>query len=304
MTTTVFMGTPVAAVPTLEALAGSTRVTAVITQPDRPRGRSGAPEATPVKRRALELDLPVAEPDSADALNQVMTGLGPVDVGVVVAYGRILRREVIEVPAAGFLNVHFSLLPRWRGAAPVNRAIMAGDSMTGVTLIKIDEGLDTGPVLNAQAIDIGSDETAGNLTGRLSVLGARLLVDSLPRYLAGEIIPVEQSSDGLTYAAKIESSERAIDLTLQPREVVNHVRGLSPAPAATLLIDGVAHKILMAEITDEHIEPGTWALHDSWPIVGVSDGAIRVLQIQAPGRSAVAADAWARGLRVDSGLVA
>lgn len=297
-----FLGTPTLAVATLEELAGTTEVALVVTQPDRPRGRSSDPMPSPVKERALELGLPVAQPDTARALLECLLDVQPLDVGVVVAYGRLLSPEVFNLPASGMLNVHFSLLPRWRGAAPVNRAVMAGDSMSGVTLIQIDDGLDTGPVLTAQAVDVSPQENAGELTQRLASLGARLMAGNLGRFVDGEIRPVPQSSEGMTYAAKIGPEDRLLGTRLGARGFINHVRGLAPSPGATLEIDGRRHKILGAAPTDEKVAPGTWEVKDGWPIVGLENGAVRLVRLQAPGRKVMAGDEWARGMPTAAGL--
>jgi methionyl-tRNA formyltransferase len=196
----------------------------------------------------------VSHEDLADAL----IGAGPFTVGVVVAYGRIIRLASLQVPHAGMLNVHFSLLPRWRGAAPVNRALIEGDTMTGVTIIKLDEGLDTGPVLTAQAVDIGTEEDSGGLTDRLARLGARLLVDNLDGYVNGEVVPVPQSGEGASYAAKLSKADRALSVDTDPTSFVNRVRGLSPQPAGIIRIDGEVHKIYAAETADADIVTGTW----------------------------------------------
>jgi len=212
MARVVFLGTPEAAVPALEHLVGEHDVGLVITQPDRARGRSGTPKPPPVKEAATRHGIPVAQPESGEELLSALKEHGPFDVGVVVAYGRILKPDVLGAPQHGMVNAHFSLLPRWRGAAPVARALMAGDSMTGVTIMKIDEGLDTGPILTAQAIDILEDDDAGRLTSKLAELGGRLLVDTLPGYMSGDIEPVAQSDAGLTYAEKVEKGDRPIDV--------------------------------------------------------------------------------------------
>lgn len=201
MTRVAFLGTPPAALPTLKALSATYDLELVVTQPDRPRGRSKKPVPPPVKSAALEIGARVEQPATSGGLFEALSSVAGLDLGVVVAYGRIIRPEALHIPRMGMLNVHFSLLPRWRGAAPVSRALIAGDTMTGVTIIKLDEGLDTGPVLTAQAVDIKGDENAGSLTERLAVLGAELLMKALPAYLSGELEPVPQSDEGLTYAS-------------------------------------------------------------------------------------------------------
>jgi methionyl-tRNA formyltransferase len=222
---------------------------------------------------------------------------------VVVAFGRILAPDSLAVPARGMLNVHFSLLPRWRGAAPVARALMAGDPMTGVTIIRLDEGLDTGPVLTAQAVDIDGDEVAGELTARLSRLGARLLSDVLPSYTSGDLEPVAQSDVGLTYADKIDPGERSIRLDGPKLGEINRVRALSPEPGATLLIDGAPHQVLRARSHPATPEPGTWIAVDGVPVAGLGDGGMELIEILPPGKRPMPGQEWLRGLRRESGRV-
>lgn len=303
MSRVVFLGTPRAAVPTLQLLDREHTIGLVVTQPDRPKGRSGKPAPPPVKKYAQEYGLPVAQPTSHGDLANVVSDHGPFDVGVVVAYGRILRSEILDAPEHGLLNVHFSLLPRWRGAAPVARALMAGDTMTGVTIMRLDQGLDTGPVLTAQAIDIGQEENAGELTERLAILGARLLVSSVPSYLDGELQPVEQTNEGSTYAAKIAREDRPIDIGSEAASAVAQVRGLAPEPAATLEIDGDRHKIYEARVSIESVASGTWTTIDGRPFAGLRHGAIELVRLQAPGRTAQAGEAWLNGRHSNRGVV-
>jgi methionyl-tRNA formyltransferase len=303
MARVVFLGTPEEAVPTLTALHQTQEIGLVVTQPDRPKGRSRRPVPPPVKNAALELGLTVAQPESRAELAEGIAEHGPFDVGVVVAYGRILRPEVLEQPAHGFVNVHFSLLPRWRGAAPVARALMAGDPMTGVSIIVLEEGLDTGPVLTAQAIDILPDDNAGTLTDRLATVGARLLAEVLPDYLTGELRPVPQTDEGATYAEKIEPEDRVIDPSADVDAVVAQVRGLAPVPGATLVIDGTPHKILAVRPASHEVAAGSWVAVGDRPIVGLGDGAIEVVTIQPPGRNPMSGEDWLRGLHRKGGNV-
>jgi len=303
MARVVFLGTPEAAVPTLEQLHRQHELSLVVTQPDRPKGRSKRPVPPPVKVAAAKLGLDIAQPENRAGLATTVGGHGPFDVGVVVAYGRIIRPEVLALPEHGMLNVHFSLLPRWRGAAPVARAIMAGDPMTGVTLLKLDEGLDTGPVLTAQAVDILEGETGGELTTRLADLGARLLSDVIGQYLDGALQPVNQTDEGLTYADKITAEDRPISVDAEVATVINQVRGLAPSPAATLAIDGQPHKILGVRAAATHPEPGTWVEVDGAPIIGLADGGLEITELQPSGKSLQTGDDWARGRRRDGGRV-
>lgn len=303
MTRVAFLGTPQAAVPALEAVSERFEVGLVITQPDRAKGRSKTPQPGPVKVAALEHGIPVAQPALHDELREALARSGPFAVGIVVAYGRIIRPESLEVPGAGMLNVHFSLLPRWRGAAPVNRAIIEGDTMSGVTIIKLDEGLDTGPVLTAQAVDIGKTEDAGALTDRLARLGARLLVDNLRSYLSGELAPVPQSGEGASYAPKLTKPDRELSVESDPVSFINRVRGMSPEPTAVLSIDDEVHKVYAAGLAEDEVGAGTWKAADGWPVVGLAGGAVRLLSLQAPGKQRIGGDSWVRGRHQDSGRV-
>jgi len=303
MTRLVFLGTPASAVPTLERLARRHDVGLAITQPDRPKGRSAKPVAPPVKVAASKLGVDLAQPATRQELLDVIRAHDPFDVGVVVAYGRILRPEVLEIPRRGYLNVHFSLLPRWRGAAPVARALMTGDTMTGITIIELDERLDTGPVLTAQAIDILPGENAGELTSRLSTLGATLLDQVLDSFVDGSLLAVPQSDDGVTYAQKIEKDDRSLTWSEGAANWVNRIRGLSPSPAAVLDIDDVAHKVLGARTHEARIEPGTWEARDDQLVIGTGDGSVEILELQPSGKDAMSGGAWLRGRRADSGVV-
>ena len=206
----VFLGTPAAAIPSLASLCQVIDVVSVITRPDRPRGRGGATAAPPVKLASLEWGFPVEQPSSRAELAAVLDGAGA-DVGVVVAYGRLLDRQALAATRIGYVNVHFSLLPRWRGAAPVERSIMAGDAVTGVSLMRLDEGLDTGAIIAVNETDISEDDTGGSLTARLADLGGQLLADHLPDYLAGSLQPADQIDTAATYAARLTPEEARLD---------------------------------------------------------------------------------------------
>lgn len=299
-----FLGTPEAAVPTLRALATRHDIPIVITQPDRGRGRGRARSPLPVEVEAARLGIEVAQPASAGGIRQALKSAGGLDLAVVVAYGRILEPDALAVPAQGILNVHFSLLPRWRGAAPVARALMEGDPMTGVTIIRLDEGLDTGPVLTAQAVDIDREETAGELSVRLAALGARLLADVIPPYLSGKLEPVPQSDEGMTYAAKIEPGERSIRVDGARADEVDRVRALSPEPGAILVIDGEPHQVLRARLHATSPEPGRWEAAGGVPVVGLRDGGLEIGELLPPGRRPMSGEAWLRGLRRNTGIVA
>ena len=303
MTRIAFFGTPSSAVPTLAELAQRFDVGLVITQPDRPRGRSGKPAPSAVKMHAIEAGLRVAQPETGVEIPGSLESAGPVDLGVVVAYGRILKPEVLEMPGHGLLNVHFSLLPRWRGAAPVARALIEGDDMSGVTIIRLDEGLDTGPVLTAQAVDILSHEDAGSLTERLSGLGARLVASVIPGYLAGDIEPVPQVDEGATHAAKITAEDRVLGVEASATEFVNRVRGLAPVPGASLVIDGKRHKILAARPHRHVPGSGSWEVEEGVPVVAVGGEGVEIVSLQPPGKTAQAGADWVRGRRQAGGEV-
>lgn len=301
MTRIVFFGTPDAAVPTLAGLIEKFDVGLVITRPDRPKGRSGTPSPPPVGTFAAEASLKVAQPSTSAELVSDVEAAGAFDVGVVVAYGRILDPAVLAQPAAGLLNVHFSLLPRWRGAAPVERALMAGDPMSGVTIIRIDEGLDTGHVLTAQAVDILPEENGGALTARLAVLGGKLVVPAVSGYLGGAITPVAQTEDGATYANKISSGERSLATSHSATDFINRVRALAPTPAASLDIDGKQHKILEVRRHDHVPGPGTWVVVDSVPVLAVDGEGIEMVLMQPAGKRAQSGADWVRGRRQSGG---
>lgn len=304
MSRVAFLGTPEAALPTLRAVAASHEVPVVITQPDRPKGRGRALTPPPVKIEAGRLGLSVVQPTSHSQLKEALESPEGLDVAVVVAYGRILRPEALAIPGAGMLNVHFSLLPRWRGAAPVNRALMSGDPMTGVTIFRLDEGLDTGPVLTAQAVDIDDEETAGELTSRLAVLGARLMTGVIPPYLDGAREPVPQSEVGLTYASKIEPQERVVRVDGSRTDEVNRVRALSPDPGATLVIDGERHQVMQARAHETAPDMGRWMDIDGVPVAGLSDGGMELVTLLPAGKREMSGESWLRGRHRSSGTIA
>ena len=299
-----FLGTPEAALPTLRSLASGHDVPVVITQPDRQKGRGRAITPPPVKTEADRLGLRVIQPSSSGELTEALVSAGDLDVAVVVAYGRILRAEALAIPDHGMLNLHFSLLPRWRGAAPVSRALMAGDPMTGVTVLRLDEGLDTGPVLTAQAVDIDEEETAGELTSRLATLGARLITGAITPYLDGLLEPVPQSDEGLVYASKIEPGERTIRVDGSRVDEVNRIRALSPEPGATLVIDGEPHQVLQARMHETTPGPGRWIDAGGVPVAGLGDGGVELVTVLPAGKRPMSGEAWLRGLHRSGGLIA
>lgn len=289
-----FLGTPGEAVPSLRTLVELADVRLVVTRPDKPRGRSGRPQPSAVKVAAEELGLEVAQPSRSDELADFLRPL-EIDVGVVAAFGMILRPTVLSIPRRGFLNVHFSLLPRWRGAAPVERAIMAGDDETGVTIMSMDPGLDTGPIVAQRLVPIGHDETGGELRERLSHLGADLLADTLPGWVAGEIEAVTQDESDALYASRIEPADRLITIDMSVVEACDRIRALAPRPGARLQLDGEFHKLLVCRPAPFHLAPGVWRERDGAPFLGLADGAVEVVSIQPPGRRPMSGEAWLRG---------
>jgi methionyl-tRNA formyltransferase len=298
----VFLGTPSAAVPSLAALMDVADVELVITRPDRARGRSGKARPPHVKTAALEWGIPVSQPEDRPALETVLRN-STADLGVVVAYGRILTRQALESLPFGFVNVHFSLLPRWRGAAPVERAILSGDDSTGVTLMQLNEGLDTGPVLAAVETPIGSDETGGSLTGRLSYLGAMLIDDAIPDLLAGNLDAASQLRTGVTVAKRLERSEAQIVPEWSAEFAERAIRAFTPRPGAWLELEGDRVRIHRASISDDRVERGTIVSVAGMAVLGLTDGAIALDLVQPAGKAPMSGTAWMNGRRGESGRI-
>jgi methionyl-tRNA formyltransferase len=292
-----FLGTPSAAVPALAGLLDVADVPLVVTQPDRARGRSGRLAPPPVKLAALEWGLPVAQPADGASLAAAIKAVPDLDVGIVVAYGRILRPDVLAVPRVGYVNVHFSLLPRWRGAAPVERALLAGDAMTGVSLMLLDEGLDTGPIISVIETPIAEDETGGTLTARLSHLGATLLSESLPSFMSGSLQPAAQISAGATFAARLRADEAHLDHDRPARVLEQQVRAFNPRPGAWLTADGARLKVLAATVVPLAPAAGTIEGVDGEPVLGTTDEGLRLDLVQPAGRGVQPGRAWLNGRR-------
>ncbi|MEX0875217.1 MAG: methionyl-tRNA formyltransferase [Actinomycetota bacterium] len=292
----VFMGTPSAAVPSLRALASAFDVVAVYTRPDRPQGRGLKVTESPVKTAATELGIDVVQPARLKGEADRVQAFAP-DVVVVVAYGAILPSDMLRVPRLGCVNVHFSLLPRWRGAAPVERAILAGDETTGVTTMVMDEGLDTGPILYRESTEIGSDDTTGTLRDRLAGMGAGLIVRTLRDLDAGAVAAQPQPDDGVTIAAKIEAAEAELDPARPAVELGRTVRALDPAPGAFLWFRGKRLKVWKAAVVPGQGEPGTL---DSLDVQTANDS-LRLVDVQPEGRKRMSAEAFANGYRLEPG---
>ncbi len=295
----VFMGTPDFSVPALDALVeAGHEILCVYTQPPRPAGRGKKDRPSPVQTRAEALDLPVRHPKSlrsADAQAE-FAALGA-DIAVVVAYGLILPQPILDAPRLGCLNIHASLLPRWRGAAPIHRAIMAGDRETGVCIMQMDAGLDTGPVLLRRATLIGATDTTGDLHDRLAGLGAEMIVGTLARL--PDLTPEPQPDTGVTYADKIDKAEARIDWSRPANEVARHINGLSPFPGAWTEIDGERLKLLRAEPTDANAPPGT---HLGGFRIACGSGAVQILEAQRQGKRPMTTEDLLRGLTLPARL--
>ncbi len=304
----VFMGTPDFAVPTLTEIVGrGHEVVACYTQPPRPGGRRGLDlKKSPVHRQAEAFGIPVETPTTLKTSGaQAHFAAHEADVAVVVAYGLILPKPVLEAPAHGCLNLHASLLPRWRGAAPIQRAVMAGDAKTGIMVMAMDEGLDTGPVAMAETVPIGPDMTAGDLHDQLMRLGADLMVRALAALEHGGLTVTPQAADGASYARKIDKAETRIDWTMEATDIHNHIRGLSPFPGAwcEIGIDGRPNrvKVLHATPADGCGVPGT--VLDDRLTVACGTGAVRITHLQRAGKAAIGADAFLRGTAIEVGTI-
>ena len=290
----VFAGTPEFAVPCLRACANLGEVVAAYTQPDRPAGRGRGLQPSPVKLEAVKRGIPVHQPENfcSAASKAELRALQP-DLMVVVAYGLLLPQSVLDIPVHGCWNVHASLLPRWRGAAPIQRAIEAGDSRTGVCLMQMEKGLDTGPVLLAQAIDIGPAETGGQLHDRLSELGARVLGDALGLLRATiQLPPHPQPEDGATYAHKLDKAEARLDWSLPATALANKVRAFNPWPMADAMLLGERVRIHGAVALDEAhgVRPGEVLRSGRDGIdIASGDGVLRIRVLQRDGGKAITA---------------
>lgn len=297
-----FMGSPDFAVPVLAALRDAGHdIVAVYAQPARPKGRGKQEQPTPVAAFAAEKGLVVRTPKSLRGpAEQAEFAALNMDAAIVVAYGLLLPKAVLDAPRLGCFNLHGSLLPRWRGAAPIQRAIMAGDTTTGVMVMHMDEGLDTGPWLSVAKTDIGR-KTAGALMDELSVLGAELMVRTLKDVEAGTAVETAQVEDGATYAKKILKDEARIDWSL-PADVLDcHIRGISPFPGAWCEVRGERLKVLLAEPVSGSGTPGV--VQDDAPTIACGSGALRLVTVQRAGRGVVSAAEFQRGFALKAGEV-
>ena len=298
----VFMGTPDFAVPTLTEIVGQGHeVVAVYTRAPKPAGRGQAERKSPVHAAAEGFGIPVFTPRTLrDEAAQVLFASHDADVGVVVAYGLILPKPILDAPRLGCLNLHGSLLPRWRGAAPIQRAVMAGDTRTGVMVMQMDEGLDTGPVAMAEELPIGPDTTTGDLHDRMARVGADLMGRALAALERGSLEFTPQAEEGVTYAKKIEKAEARIDWSRPAAEVHNLIRGLSPFPGAWFEIESggktVRVKALRSTLVTGSGAPGA---HLGNLVVACGSGAVRLTEVQREGKGPMDAETFLRGTAVD-----
>jgi len=299
----VFMGTPEFAVPALAALAAAGfDLVAVYSQPPRPGGRGQKPRPSPVQRRAEAAGIPVRTPTSLrTAEAQADFRDLAADVAVVVAYGLILPPAILTAPRLGCLNLHASRLPRWRGAAPIQRAVMAGDRDTAATVMQMDEGLDTGPVLLERPVAIGPATTAGDLHDQLADVGAELMVEALRGLAAGAIAARPQPETGACYAAKIDKAEARIDWTAPAAQVAARINGLSPVPGAWFVHDGARVRVLRAAPAEGYGAPGEVVAAPA--VIACGDGAVALLELQRAGKAALPVTDFLRGTALPPGTV-
>ena len=292
------MGSPDFALPTLRALAENYDVAGVVTQPDRASGRGRELKAPPVKTLALELDIPVMQPEKLrlpEAMEQ-LRAWSP-ELIVVAAFGQILKKDVLELPRFGCINVHASLLPRWRGAAPINAAILHGDEETGVTIMQMDVGLDTGPMLSQRSIHLTREDTAGSVFEKLSTLGADLLIETLPDYLSGKLTPTPQPEEGVTYAPMLKKEEGELDFTQDVHALERRVRAFNPWPGAFMDFDGSLLKVhrARAEMRDASVEQRL--IVQSQPAVGANGGILILEEVQPAGKKPMSGKSFLAGAR-------
>jgi methionyl-tRNA formyltransferase len=294
------MGTPEFAVPALQQLIAHHTVVGVVTQPDRPAGRGKQVQMSPVKQAALAANIPVFQPEKLRRAEAIETlRQWQADLYVVAAFGQILPQAVLDIPAHGCLNIHASLLPRWRGAAPIQAAIRAGDAESGITIMKMDAGLDTGPMLTKRAVTLAPDETGQSLHDKLCIIGGELLIDTLPGYLSGAIQPQAQDETLMTFAPRIDKTEGRIDWAQPAAQIERLVRAFTPWPSTFTTWDGKLLKILAG-----HVDVGTPFMasahgevvrHANRVGITTGDGIFYPARVQLEGKSAVTIDEFVRG---------
>jgi methionyl-tRNA formyltransferase len=298
MARVVFMGSPEFAVPALRALTSQHSIVGVVTQPDRPAGRGRSLRPPAVKAAASELGLPIFQPPTlrtSEAMDQ-LRGWAP-ELIVVAAFGQILRPNVLLLPPFGCLNVHASLLPRWRGAAPVQAAIAAGDSQTGVTIMKMDEGLDTGPIIAQRSIPIEADDTGGSLTTKLAQLGAELLLETLPGYLGGRLPLRPQDSNLATRAPLLKKQDGLLEFSETAASLERRVRALLPWPGALVYLQQERIGVLRAHAIDGRAAPSARLVVQGLPALGTAEGILVLDELRPPGRKTMSGSAFLAGAR-------
>jgi methionyl-tRNA formyltransferase len=289
------MGSPDFAVPALRAAATLTNVIGVVTQSDKPAGRGKQLTSPAVKTAALELGLPVIQPEKMKEALPQLQEWAP-DLILVAAFGKILRASVLNLPRLGCLNVHASLLPRHRGAAPINAAILAGDSEAGITLMKMDEGLDTGDMLFTRSIPISPTDTATSLTARLAVLGGEMVLDGLPRFLNGELIPIPQNNELATYAPQLKKEDGLLQFTESAAALERRVRAMTEWPGAYFVYNGLPVKVLRAHVRPDRVAAvGRVIKVDGQPAIGTAEGVLMLDDIQPPGKKPMPGKGYLNG---------
>lgn len=292
------MGSPDFSLPVLRTLAKIYNVVGVITQPDRASGRGRELKSPPVKLLAQELNLPILQPEKLkqpEAMQQ-LRAWSP-DLIVVAAFGQILKKDVLDLPRYGCVNVHASLLPRWRGAAPINASILHGDEETGVTIMQMDVGLDTGPMLAKQSIRLTRDDTAGSVFEALSTLGADLLIETLPDYLSGKLVPTSQPEEGATYAPMMKKEDGKLDFNSDVIELERRVRAFNPWPGAFMDFDGVVLKVHRAHVEQGNASAGQRLIVQNQPAVGVRGGILVLDEVQPAGKKSMSGKSFLAGTR-------
>lgn len=296
MTSIVFMGTPDFSVPILQRLIDTYTVIGVVTQPDRPAGRKQQVQMSPIKQLALQHNIPVLQPEKLrrpEAITELRQWQP--DLYVVAAFGQILPQSVLDIPTHGSINVHASLLPRWRGAAPIQAVIRAGDAETGVTIMKMDAGLDTGPMLKTRAIPIAADETGESLHDKLSVLGAELLMETLPGYLDGTILPQPQPEIGITIAPQVKKEEGNINWEQDAVVIERLIRAFTPWPGTFTFFKGQQLKIVTGSVIEGSAAPGQVVKVQDGIAVGTGHGLLKLGTIQLAGRKAMPVEEFIKG---------
>jgi methionyl-tRNA formyltransferase len=293
----IFMGSPQFAVPSLQLLASKYNVVCVVTQPDRRAGRGKKLRSSPVKEAAQELDLPIIQPHKLrekEAINHLFE-MKP-DLIIVAAYGQILSQEILDIPPQGSINIHASLLPRWRGAAPIQAAILNGDHETGITIMLMDAGLDTGPILSQRSIPILPKDIGGDLSEHLSILGAELLLETLPKYINGDIAPMPQNDDLATYAPMLKKADGVLDFTKPAELLLRQIRAFEPWPTSFFMWEDLRIVVKQASIhPGDKDDPGRVLAIDQTPAITTINGLLVLERIQPAGKKEMDGDAFLRG---------